>query len=127
MKTFVSSGAAATLVLGMAVAAPAIAATVPTATTDTASMISSSSASIDATVNPNGATTTYAFQYGTTTNYGSQTATAAAGSSRRTTSAPPAFAAAMRSGGGCSSLGQAMSSWKPKRCAASIHDDSTLL
>ena len=80
MKMFVSSLAAAMLMLGMAVAAPAIAATVPTATTDTASTISTSSALISATVNPNGASTTYAFQYGTTTNYGSQTATSAAGS-----------------------------------------------
>ena len=80
MKKLASTLAAAMVVLGMAVAQPAIAATVPTATTDTGSMISSSSAVINATVNPNGTITTYAFQYGTTTNYGSQTATTAAGS-----------------------------------------------
>jgi hypothetical protein len=80
MKTLASALAAAMLVLGTAVVAPAMAATTPTATTGAASMISSSSAIANATVNPNGSATTYAFQYGTTTNYGSQTTTAAAGS-----------------------------------------------
>jgi hypothetical protein len=35
---------------------------------------------LNATVNPNGLSTTYAFQYGTTTNYGSQTSTRTVGS-----------------------------------------------
>ena len=80
MKKLASGLAAVMLVLGMAVAAPAIAATAPSATTGAASTISSSSAVVNATVNPNGSSTTYAFQYGTTTNYGSQTTTTAAGS-----------------------------------------------
>jgi Dodecin len=53
--------------------------TPPAATTSAASMIASSSAVVNATVNPNGTTTTYAFQYGPTTNYGLQSATTAAG------------------------------------------------
>jgi hypothetical protein len=46
----------------------------PTATTDGASNITSSSAVLNGTVNPNGLTTTVHFQYGTRTNYGSTTA-----------------------------------------------------
>jgi len=80
MKKLASSVALAMLVLGLAAAAPAIAAAAPTATTGSVSMITSTSAVVDATVNPNGSATTYAFQYGTTTNYGSQTTTTAAGS-----------------------------------------------
>lgn len=52
----------------------------PAATTGAASQITVSAAQLSASVNPNGSATTYAFQYGTTTNYGSQTATASAGS-----------------------------------------------
>lgn len=54
--------------------------TPPTATTGTATLIMSGSAILNATVNPNGTATTYAFQYGATTSYGSQTATVTAGS-----------------------------------------------
>jgi hypothetical protein len=72
------------LILGMATAAPAMAATPPTATTGVASVVSGNSAVISATVNPNGLTTTYAFQYGPTTNYGLQTSTKSAGSGANT-------------------------------------------
>ena len=43
----------------------------PTATTGSASSITTTSATLNATVNPNGAATTAQFQYGTTTAYGS--------------------------------------------------------
>lgn len=71
---------AMSLILGMSAAAPAMAATPPIATTGVASLVSGSSAVIGATVNPNGLTTAYAFQYGATTNYGLQTSTKSAGS-----------------------------------------------
>ena len=80
MKKLTRGVAAAMLVLGMAVAAPALAASAPTATTGDASAVTVSSAVVNATVNPNGSSTTYAFQYGTSTNYGSQTAATATGS-----------------------------------------------
>jgi hypothetical protein len=57
----------------------AIAASTPTATTGASSNVTASGATVAATVNPNGTSTTYAFQYGTTTNYGSQTQTTSAG------------------------------------------------
>src|SRR5579863_4592974 len=80
MKTLTSGLAATFLALTMALAPPAMAATTsPAATTGSPSLISGSSAVLSATVNPNGMTTTYAFQYGPTTNYGLQTATASAG------------------------------------------------
>jgi hypothetical protein len=71
------------LAFALALAVPSAvfaATTAPTATTGAASSITTASAVLHATVNPNGSTTTYAFQYGTTTNYGSQTSTTAAGS-----------------------------------------------
>jgi len=52
----------------------------PTATTNVATNITSTSVQLNGTVNPNGASTTYYFQYGTTTNYGSNTSTQNAGS-----------------------------------------------
>ncbi len=51
----------------------------PTAITGAASNIASGSATLTGTVNPNGFTTTVAFQWGTTTSYGSTTASQAAG------------------------------------------------
>ena len=45
---------------------------VPTVTTDTASNISTTSATLNGTVNPNSLSTTVKFEYGTTTNYGSE-------------------------------------------------------
>jgi len=56
-----------------ALALPAVAlaqATAPTATTGDAKDIQQSSASLIATVDPNGATTTVRFEYGTSTSYG---------------------------------------------------------
>lgn len=72
---------AGALVTALAVSVPAaVGATAPAATTGPASAVSASGAQLTATVNPNGQATTYAFQYGTSTNYGSQTTTTSAGS-----------------------------------------------
>jgi hypothetical protein len=61
----------------------------PTATTGPAASLTSSSANVTGTVNPNGETTTYSFQFGTTTGYGSQTnpQTAGAGTADQVVSA----------------------------------------
>jgi hypothetical protein len=58
----------------------------PTVGTVSASQVGATVATLAATVNPNGKATTYAFQYGTTTGYGTQTATASAGSGTIATS-----------------------------------------
>jgi hypothetical protein len=73
---------AAVIAGALALAAPVAlaASSAPAATTGAASALTTSGAQVSATVNPNGQATTYAFQYGTSTNYGSQTATAKAGS-----------------------------------------------
>ena len=70
------------LAVTLALAFPAVllAAAIPTVATGVASSITTHSAVLNATVNPNGSSTTYAFQYGTTTNYGSQTSTKSVGS-----------------------------------------------
>ena len=52
----------------------------PTATTGSARSITMTGARLTASVDPNGHTTTYRFEYGTTTAYGKQTAQASAGS-----------------------------------------------
>ncbi len=54
--------------------------TPPTAVTLPAANISSNSALLKGTVNPQGSASRYFFEYGTTTNYGSRTATNSAGS-----------------------------------------------
>ena len=56
------------------------AASPPTATTGSPSDLGQSSASLTGTVNPNGQATTYFFEYGTTTAYGTQTSPASVGS-----------------------------------------------
>src|SRR6478752_10431642 len=56
------------------------AASAPAVTTAPASDVGKSSATLSGTVNPNGQSTTYFFQYGTTTSYGRQTCPAGAGS-----------------------------------------------
>jgi hypothetical protein len=52
----------------------------PVATTKAATSVTSTGAKLNGTVNPNGQATTYFFDYGTTTSYGSKTAVASAGS-----------------------------------------------
>ena len=64
-----------------ALAAPvAIADGEPAASTGNATAITSTSATLNGTVNPAGQATTYYFEYGTTNSYGSQSATTDAGS-----------------------------------------------
>jgi hypothetical protein len=79
MRRFLLTVACAWAVLALAAAA-ATAATEPVVSTGNATAITSTSATLNGTVNPEGQATTYYFEYGTTTSYGSQTATADAGS-----------------------------------------------
>jgi phosphodiesterase/alkaline phosphatase D-like protein len=58
----------------------------PTATTRWASSIGSTSARLNGRVDPNGRSTTYLFEYGTTTSYGSRTSSSSAGSGTSTIS-----------------------------------------
>lgn len=71
------------LVAGLAVGAIAVqsaAAASPVAITGTVSAVDGTSVTLNGTVNPSGAATDWWFEYGTTTAYGSKTATTAAGS-----------------------------------------------
>ena len=52
----------------------------PTVTTEAVTDITTTSVSLHGTINPNGASTDYYFEYGTSTSYGSQTSTQPAGS-----------------------------------------------
>jgi hypothetical protein len=70
---------AASVVLGLALAGAAQAAS-PTVSTVAATSIGQAAATLRADVNPHGAATTYAFQYGTSAAYGSQTPARSAGS-----------------------------------------------
>ncbi|HET6869365.1 MAG TPA: hypothetical protein VFH80_25870, partial [Solirubrobacteraceae bacterium] len=56
------------------------AASPPAVTTSSTSDVSKSSATVSGTVNPNGQSTTYFFEYGTTTSYGTQTNATGVGS-----------------------------------------------
>lgn len=58
----------------------ALAAAPPSAKTKGTSSVTDTSATLHGTVNPNGAATTYHFEWGTTTSYGSKSADASAGS-----------------------------------------------
>lgn len=74
-----------TLISGVLVVAAvgtptAASAAVPTVTTGGASKVSQTTAQLNAKVNPQGQTTTYSFQYGTTNKYGATTPAAPAGS-----------------------------------------------
>ena len=83
MRRHLTSGRvlAAVLASGLVLFVPvAVGASTPDATTGSATQVTTSGAQVTGSVNPHGEATTYAFQYGTTTNYGSQTATANAGS-----------------------------------------------
>src|SRR5690349_1060257 len=65
----------------LALLAPAaLAAGEPVVTTGNATAITPTSATVNGTVNPEGQSTTYYFEYGTSTSYGSQTSMAGAGS-----------------------------------------------
>jgi hypothetical protein len=79
MRRFVAGLVSAVAML--AVAAPAaLAAGEPVLTTGNATAITPTTATVNGTVNPEGQSTTYYFEYGTTTSYGSQTSMAGAGS-----------------------------------------------
>jgi phosphodiesterase/alkaline phosphatase D-like protein len=69
-----------TTTLALLAAGSALAAAPPSATTGAASGVNDTQATIAGTVNPQGQLTSYAFQYGTTTSYGQQTALTSAGS-----------------------------------------------
>ncbi len=58
----------------------------PTVTTGSATGVTGTSATLNGTVNPAGSPTTYHFEYGTTTGYGTNTATISAGSGTTTQS-----------------------------------------
>jgi hypothetical protein len=79
MRRFAALGVM-TLALLTLTAASALAAGAPGATTGAASGLTDTQASLAGTVNPQGQLTSYAFQYGTTTSYGQQSALASAGS-----------------------------------------------
>jgi hypothetical protein len=83
MRRFAALGVATLALLLSAIgltAGPALAASAPTATTGDASAVTDAQATLAGTVNPQGQLTSYAFQYGTTTAYGQQTALTSAGS-----------------------------------------------
>jgi hypothetical protein len=83
MRRFAALGVTTlALLASVVVLAPAstLAAGAPTATTGASSSITDTQASLAGTVNPQGQLTSYAFQYGTTTAYGQQTALTSAGS-----------------------------------------------
>jgi RTX calcium-binding nonapeptide repeat (4 copies) len=58
----------------------------PAVTTSAASSVGSTSATLNGKVDPNGRSTTYVFEYGTTTGYGTKTSSSSAGSGTSSTS-----------------------------------------
>ena len=58
----------------------------PSVTTHSATSVSTTSAKLNATINPNGRSTTYYFDYGQSTSYGSKTSSASAGNGTSTVS-----------------------------------------
>jgi hypothetical protein len=75
--------AALAIALGAVSVSVAVAATTPTVSTAGATGRTETTAVLNATINPNGSATTYYFQVGLTTSYGSQTATRSAGHGTR--------------------------------------------
>lgn len=73
--------AVVSLPLAAPAATPKTSTALPVANTQGAAHVLGTSALLTATIHPNGKETTYYFQYGVTTAYGSQTVTASAGSS----------------------------------------------
>jgi phosphodiesterase/alkaline phosphatase D-like protein len=71
--------AGATLAVALA-AGSAAAASAPSATTGPVTTVGPTSATVSGSVNPNGAATTWYVEYGTSTSYGTKTASASAGS-----------------------------------------------
>jgi len=60
--------------------------TMPTVVTNSPTWVTKTCATLNGTVNPNGGTTTYYFEYGTDTNYGNTTSSSSAGSGTSATS-----------------------------------------
>lgn len=75
-----ASGNHRTIILNATIWLASSASPVPTVTTLAATNITSSAATLNGNVNPNGSSTNYYFQWGTTTSYGNNTSTASAGS-----------------------------------------------
>jgi hypothetical protein len=67
-------------VMALSGAGTAAAATAPTASTGPVTSVAPTTATVSGSVNPNGSATTWYVEYGTTTSYGTQTASASAGS-----------------------------------------------
>jgi hypothetical protein len=80
------------VVAALTMAGPAYAAGGPTVTTGGAQAVSFSSATLTGTIDPNGANTSYYFQYGPTKLYGFQTAIADAGAGSKTVTVKLAIA-----------------------------------
>src|SRR5690242_19612634 len=78
MRRVVAAAVCASAMLGL-FAPAAVAAGEPAVSTGNATAITSTAATVNGTVNPEGQSTTYYFEYGTTTSYGSRTSTAGAG------------------------------------------------
>jgi hypothetical protein len=82
------SALAAMATAALAMTAPAVAsAAAPTVTTGGAAQVTIASATVTGTINPRGLATSYYFQYGTTTAYGSRTPSSAAGKGSAATAA----------------------------------------
>ncbi len=79
MKRFLSAAVCLWALFALS-ASSAMAAGEPVASTGNATAIAPASATLHGTVNPEGQATSYYFEYGTTTSYGSQTTTGDAGS-----------------------------------------------
>lgn len=79
MRKFITAVACVGTLLALGAPA-AFAAGEPAVSTGTATAITPTTATVSGTVNPEGQSTTYYFEYGTTTSYGSQTSVAEAGS-----------------------------------------------
>jgi hypothetical protein len=73
------------------IAAPGAAAAAPTVATTAATSVTTNSATLNGTVNPAGQQTSYAFQWGTTTQYGHETTLTLVGSGTSTTSVSAAL------------------------------------
>jgi hypothetical protein len=80
---------AAGVVVALVGAGGAAAASAPTATTGPVTAIGPTTATVSGSVNPNGATTTWYVEYGTSTNYGSKTSATSAGAGTSSVSVSP--------------------------------------
>jgi hypothetical protein len=84
VSRLVATGAAVAIAAGLSFA-PAATAAAPSATTGPVTSVGPTTATVSGTVNPNGTATTWIVEFGTSTSYGSKTASANAGSGTTTT------------------------------------------